>query len=79
VLFGILAFTPTTSCANVSTGACAYGQLPMKLVLFGTPIAVVGSLLATWVGALPKPRAAFPYVGMVLVGLLFMIALSLAG
>jgi hypothetical protein len=79
MVLGILAFTPTTSCDNSNTGVCAYGQLPMMLVLIGTPVVVIGTLLGTWVGALPKPRAAFPYLGLALVVLVFMFALSLAG
>jgi hypothetical protein len=79
MVVGILAFTPTTSCDTSTTGACAYGQLPMTLVLIGTPVVVVCSVLATWVRALARPRAAFPYLGIVLVVLVFTIALSLAG
>jgi hypothetical protein len=78
MLFGILVFTPTGSCDVPKAGACAFGQLPMKMMLFGTPLVVVGAVLTTWVKAMDKPRAEYPYVGLAAVVLVFVAALTVA-
>ena len=78
VVLGVLAFTPTTACAPTTGGVCSYGQLPQKLAVFAIPAVVVLSVLATWAGALRRPRAAFPYVGAALVAAVFAVALAIA-
>jgi hypothetical protein len=78
VFLGVLAFTPTMACTPTTGGVCSYGQLPVKLAVFAVPAIVVLSVLATWVGALRRPRAAFPYVGAVLVAAVFAVALAIA-
>jgi hypothetical protein len=78
VVLGVLAFTPTTACTPTTGGVCSYGQLPVKLAVFAVPGIVLLSVLATWAGALRRPRAAFPYVGAALVAAVFAVALAIA-
>ena len=77
-LYGIMAFTPTMSCDYSSTGACALGQLPMKLAVGGTAVVTVVSLVVTWARTSGRPRATVPYLGVLLVFLLVAAAFAVA-
>ncbi|GLZ34773.1 hypothetical protein Lesp02_69600 [Lentzea sp. NBRC 105346] len=79
MVLGIMAFTPTQSCAaGATTGACAYGQLPMMLMLFGPIPILVATSLATWIRTPNGPRAYWPWIGVALVVGLFVSALGIA-
>ncbi|TWP52115.1 hypothetical protein FKR81_11065 [Lentzea tibetensis] len=77
-VLGILAFTPTMSCTGRDTGACAYGQLPMWLMLIGPWVIGVGASLATWVRTPNGPRPYWPWIGVVLIIGLFLTATGIA-
>ena len=66
-VYGIMAFTPTMSCEYTTTGACAHGQLPMKLAVGGTAVVTVASLVVTWARTSGRPRATVPYLGVLVV------------
>lgn len=77
-VLGILAFTPTMSCTGRNDGACAYGQLPMWLMLIGPWVILVGVSLATWVRTPNGPRAYWPWIGVALIIGLFVTATGIA-
>ncbi|WP_086665052.1 hypothetical protein [Lentzea kentuckyensis] len=72
VLFlGILGFTPVNPC----TGPC---HVPLALVLVGTGVIWLSTMFATWFRALREPRAYWPWIGALLIVVLYLVSLKIA-
>ncbi|WP_394616930.1 hypothetical protein JNUCC0626_46190 [Lentzea sp. JNUCC 0626] len=71
LFFGVLGFTPTSTCS----GAC---QAPLLITLVGTVVIGLAATFATWFRAVREPRAYCPYLGAVLMVMLFFVSLSIA-
>ncbi|ANZ38984.1 hypothetical protein BBK82_25850 [Lentzea guizhouensis] len=71
MFFGILGFTPTTTCS----GTC---QVPLVLSFVAPVVFGLAATFATWFRALQRPRAYWPWLGAALILGTYLVSLSVA-